>query len=224
MSEYGKSQPAGANRPSADRAAQDWDARYARAATEGGLWAEQPPRVLQQYIGRLSPGTALDLATGDGRLAVWLARSGWATTGVDFSSEALQIARRRPYGETVQWVQADARTWEPGQTFDLVVVAYLHLVEIADVLRRVSSWVAPRGTLLVLGHDVENIAFGGHGPRNPAVLYSPELLREALEPALVVHSAERFERGVDDAESRDDEGLVSIDTFAVARARTRART
>ena len=44
---------------------------------------------------RLAPGRAIDLGCGTGANVRYLARHGFETTGVDFSTVALQVARRR---------------------------------------------------------------------------------------------------------------------------------
>jgi hypothetical protein len=71
----------------------------------------------------------------------------------------------------------------PLASVDLVVVAYLHLPE-ADtvaVLTRAVGWLRPGGRLLVLGHDVQNIAGGVGGPQDPAILHSVERLAPVAE-------------------------------------------
>ncbi|MGC7995736.1 class I SAM-dependent methyltransferase, partial [Salmonella enterica] len=79
--------------------AAQWDERY--RASAGGVWASEPPAVVREIAGPLTPGTAIDVATGDGRTALWLATRGWGVTGVDFSAEALAIAADRPGGDAV---------------------------------------------------------------------------------------------------------------------------
>jgi ubiquinone/menaquinone biosynthesis C-methylase UbiE len=102
-------------------------------------------------------------------------------TGVDFAGVALaraaQLAEQTALAPRVTWVQADASdssTW--GASFDLVVVAYVHQVsaERRRVLRAAAQVLAPRGTLLVIGHDLSNLAQGVGGPQDPALLFTPE--------------------------------------------------
>jgi hypothetical protein len=90
--------------------AADWDARY---ATSGLVWSAEPNRWAEEVLGGLLPGRALDLGTGEGRHAVWLARRGWEVTAVDFSGEAIRKAaehQRANAPETlgrITWVRAD---------------------------------------------------------------------------------------------------------------------
>jgi SAM-dependent methyltransferase len=196
--------------------ASGWDERYRAASEHGGIWATEPPRVIREFVHSLTPGSALDVATGDGRTALWLQDQGWETTGVDFSRAGLELARVRPGGDRVDWVEADVRSWAPQQLYDLVVVAYLQLADNASTIRRIAGWVAPGGHLMVVGHDVENIAAGGHGPSDPELLYTPEMLRTAVEPVLTVTRCERLRRGSDDVEVRGSSGGDAVDTVLVA--------
>lgn len=190
--------------------ATQWDERY--RASAGGVWATQPPAVVREIAGALPPGSAIDVATGDGRTALWLAQRGWETTGVDFSSAGLALAAARPGGDAVSWVRADVHEFEPPAPVDLVVSCYLHLDDNAAAFARIAEWVAPGGTLIVLGHDVDNIAAGGHGPSDPAILYTPELLRGALDDRFGVERCEQVTRGSADSELRDGHTSPAVDT------------
>lgn len=191
--------------------AAQWDERY--RASAGGVWASEPPAVVREIAGGLRPGAAIDVATGDGRTALWLAARGWNVTGVDFSAEALAIAAARPGGDAVTWVRADVHAWEPAASIDLVVSCYLHLHDSAAAIARAAGWVGVDGTLVVVGHDVENIAAGGHGPSDPAILYTPELLRGALDDRFRIERCERLTRGAADAELRGGHAHAAIDTL-----------
>ncbi|MDT0115568.1 methyltransferase domain-containing protein [Microbacterium sp. PRF11] len=191
--------------------AAQWDERY--RASAGGVWATQPPAVVREIAATLVPGTAIDVATGDGRTALWLAERGWACTGVDFSSAGLALAAARPGGDRVDWTVGDVREWHPKTPVDLVISCYLHLRDSAAAIARIAEWVAPGGTLVVLGHDVENIAAGGHGPSDPAILYTPELLRGAVDERFRIERCERVTRTSADAELRDGHQAAAIDTL-----------
>src|SRR6185295_14259902 len=75
------------------------------------------------YCVRFAQGarSVLDLGCGTGQLAAALV-DGRSVSGVDPASAMLDIARRRVGGESVDWVEADARTVRLGRRFDLVLL------------------------------------------------------------------------------------------------------
>jgi len=213
--------------------ASDWDERYRRTrdGDAARLWSPVPARVVQATVAPWKPGRALDLATGDGRTAIWLARQGWSVTALDFSAEAIGLAREHARAEhvDVDWLVADATLWSPGALFDLVTVMYLHLPEeiLLRVLTDAAGWVAPGGHLLVLGHDRRNIDIGAPGPADPSILYTPELLRSVVAPARVLR-CETIERDLaaDPEAIGDRDGQLhehGLDTLLVASAGLVAR-
>ncbi len=115
----------------------------------------------------LPVGSALDAGCGSGTEAIWLARQGWRVTGADIGAGALAVAagRAETAGQAahLEWVQADLTTWEPGRTWDLVVTHYAHAETGQLALyKRISSWVAVGGALLIVGHLHSNRGRGLH--------------------------------------------------------------
>lgn len=188
--------------------AQQWDVRYAAAQQ----WSDEPNALAASLLADVPPGRALDLAAGEGRMAVWLARSGWQVTALDFSAVGLARGRTRAaqLGVDVEWQVADATRASLGDScYELVLVLYLHLPsgELPGVLARAAAAVAPGGRLLVLGHDRGNLVRGVGGPPDPDVLYDLPLLRTAAD-GLVLDRLEQVERRVD--------GRTAIDALLVA--------
>lgn len=176
---------------------QEWDQRYAGREL---VWTAEPNRFVVAELQDLAPGRALDLGAGEGRNAVWLAGRGWQVTAVDFSAVGLDKGRRLAEDRrvAVDWVCADVRGYQPeAGSFQLVLIAYLQFreAELDEVLRRAAVALAPGGTLLVVGHDVANLAEGTGGPQDPAVLHTPESVARSLAD-LTVLRAERVRRPV----------------------------
>jgi SAM-dependent methyltransferase len=177
----------------AGHGAQEWDSRY---AGPDRVWSAAPNAWVATTIRGWFTGRALDLGAGEGRHAVWLAALGWQVTAVDFSAVGIERGRTgaQEVGVDVDWVVADVRTWEPpaGATFDLVLLAYLHLED--DVLARARGWLAPGGALVVLGHAVRNLTDGVGGPSDARLLHSEAQYRAASEGLVVEHLGEVVRR------------------------------
>jgi SAM-dependent methyltransferase len=130
-----------------------------------------PHPYLAQEISDLTPGGAIDAGCGRGAEAIWLAGQGWQVTAADISPTALTYAAAQAeaagLADRVEWVAADLSTWEPTSQFDLVTSSYAHpaMPQLA-FYERLATWVAPGGTLLIVGHlhgDHEHRNGHGHG-------------------------------------------------------------
>jgi len=186
--------------------AAEWDARYAGSDL---VWGAEPNRWVVEVCAGLPVGRALDLACGEGRNVLWLARQGWQVTGVDFSQVALdraaELAQGGPHlARTPEWVQADLLTYRPAAAaFELALIAYLHLPapQRAVVVRAAAQALAPGGTLLVVAHDSANLTDGTGGPQDPGVLYTAADVAHDLTdlPGVQITRAERVEREVSTA-------------------------
>ncbi|QOJ15901.1 MAG: class I SAM-dependent methyltransferase [Planctomycetia bacterium] len=116
------------------------------------LWC--PNAFLERVSAHLAPGTALDLACGVGRDAVYLASLRWRAVGVDLLPDALERAQRLADGCAAaivrpEWRCADLTddaTLDGLGRFDLVICfRYLN----RRLLSRISERLAPGGALLV---------------------------------------------------------------------------
>jgi SAM-dependent methyltransferase len=194
----------------------DWDRRYAEKEL---VWSVEPNSFLVEEASGLTPGKAADLATGEGRNAIWLAERGWRVTAVDYSrvglDKARQIAKAR--GVAVDWIEADLLEYEPAPgDFDLVIIFYLQLPWewMHRVLHSASGAVAPGGTLLLVGHDRTNLEGGHGGPKDPGVLYTPDEVAGELSSLEIVEAARRRR----DVET-DDGTATAIDCLVRAVAK-----
>ena len=176
--------------------ADGWDERYAASEL---VWSATPNQFVERECRDLSPGRALDLACGEGRNAIWLSSLGWQVTAIDFSEVGLD--KGRAVDPTVDWVRADATTWQPDTPYDLVVIAYLQLpaAERAAACRTGFDALAPGGTFLLVAHDSTNLTEGTGGPQDPAVLMTAaDILDDLAGRDFTVEYADRVARLVGD--------------------------
>lgn len=181
-----------------------WDARY---ATDELVWTAEPNRWLVETFRDRPPGVALDLGSGEGRNALWFARSAWDVTAVDFSAEAIRKGRAVQAAHApesvghVTWVQADLLSYVPApRSSSAVVVMYIHLPAAArrTLVCGAAEALALGGVLLVVGHDSTNPVEGSGGPSDPTVLFTAADVVADLAglPGLEVRRAERLARPV----------------------------
>jgi SAM-dependent methyltransferase len=192
-----------------------WEEKWRERLLEG--YAE-PSRFLVSEIERLPAGRALDLASGAGRNALWLAERGWRVTGVDYSEVAVAEASRRASerGLAVDWILADVVEWVPERgAYDLVCVLYLQLPahERRQVLARAAGALAPGGMALVVGHHLRNLVEGYGGPSTVDVLFTPDDVAAELV-GLNVERAETLTRTIE----ADDGEHEAFDALVRARA------
>ena len=188
-----------------------WDQRYEGAEL---AWSAEPNLFLPPLVEGLEPGRALDIACGEGRNAIWLARQGWEVTAVDFSPVGIEKAWQLSDGVDVEWVVADVTLYEPTTMFDLVVVFYLHVLpeDLAAVMQMATEVLAPGGTLFAVGHAVRNLTDGHGGPQYPEILWDEATMAPMVGQLDVIELGERL-RPIADADA------TAVDTVLHATKR-----
>jgi SAM-dependent methyltransferase len=82
-----------------DRQGEWWDGFYADRSKAVPFFGTAPDECLVEWVNKeealIKRGAALDLGCGNGRNAIFLARSGFAVEGVDYSQAALKWAAQR---------------------------------------------------------------------------------------------------------------------------------
>lgn len=129
----------------------------------------------------------LDLGCGTGLLCNAYAAAGHDVTGVDPSLAMLDVARCKPHGDKIEWVQSFAQEYCSNKLFDLIIMtghAFQVLLEDDDVL---STFAVMRKHLKPQGRAVFE-------SRNPLVDWSKEWNYDLhLDiPSGTVHESRRF--------------------------------
>jgi SAM-dependent methyltransferase len=177
---------------------QYWDNHWQQRHDLDDAPALPPNPHLVREVGELDPGTALEAGCGEGAEAIWLARAGWTVLAADIAAEPLLRATERATASGVgngeiSWLRADLSAWDPRRAFDLVTTHYAHpAMPQLEFYDRLSRWVAPGGTLLIVGHlAADHAAHHGHAPSAQASL-TPAGISERFDPAAwdVVTAAE----------------------------------
>jgi len=182
----------------------DWDRRHREREHE----IEEPNPIVTNFAGYIVPGSALDLACGTGRHAIWLAQHGWTVTAVDSSRVAVEILQQRTLerGIAVNIVLADLERHEfaiEPESYDLIVVCnYLQ----RDLFPVVRAGVRIGGAVIAI------IAMVDSDPNvrsmNPAYLLNPGELRAQFEGWRLIHDFEGKPAG--DARRRATAEIIAV--------------
>jgi len=127
-----------------------WNLRY-RA---GEHLSDIPSPLVERFTADLVAGDALDLASGPGRNALYLAQRGWRVTAVDGSPIAIGILRARARDKqlTLESQIADLEREQfvvQPDSYDLICDCY-YLQR--DLIPSLQAGVRPGGVLIVIAH------------------------------------------------------------------------
>ncbi len=157
----------------ADR--EKWNKRYEDGAYSGRTG---PSSLPENWIHRIPPGRALDVACGAGRNALWLAGQGFNVDAIDISAAALarvgEAAATR--GLAIRLLEHDLdRPLELEANYQLILMfRYVN----SPLLRQLTEYLVPGGWLICEEHMVSDADV--IGPQNPAYRVAPGALSAAV--------------------------------------------
>lgn len=176
-----------------------WNQRYA----ENSYRKSNPVNLLRDWLPRVPPGPALDVACGAGRNSIFMAEAGFHVDAIDIAREGLAEARRKAdeHGLQINLIEHDLDEPYSFKTdYNLIVVLwYVNL----DLISRLCDCLAPGGYLLCEEHLRSNQEV--IGPGNPDYRVAPGALRDAvsaLEVQFYEESVEAIPEGGQVASAR----------------------
>ncbi|MBL8222478.1 MAG: class I SAM-dependent methyltransferase [Bryobacterales bacterium] len=120
-------------------------------------FSREPSAFVRRVASTRSPGRALDIAMGQGRNAVWLAKQGWQVSGYDISDAALREANAAAAaaGLQLETTLASHEEYELGTArWDLIVMSFAFTrLSDQEYMKRVRNSLKPGGVLLVEGFN-----------------------------------------------------------------------
>ncbi len=160
-----------------------WDERYAAHEI---VYGYDPNVFFKEQLDRLTPGTLLLPAEGEGRNALYAASRGWKVTAYDFSEVARDKALKRARGQqlAIDYFTGDLTAAKfPENTFDAVGLIFAHLPvhQRRDFHHNCLQALKPGGTLILEGFSKEQLAFQSGGPKDEAMLFDGLMLREDFQ-------------------------------------------
>ena len=117
-----------------------------------GFTSQPSEFMMESVIGMESAGRALDVGTGQGRNAVWLAQQGWEVTGIDISEGGLAAAASNAEraGVRISTVKTAYQDFDFGKDqWDLIVMILSWApVSDPDFVNRLNESLRPGGALV----------------------------------------------------------------------------
>jgi SAM-dependent methyltransferase len=128
-----------------------WDRIYSQS---GYVYGTDPSPYLVARLQGIAPGKALDIAMGEGRNGVFLAKKGFSVEGVDLSEVALKKAKRlaRENGVTMVTTVADLTQYKVREkTYSLILmIDYFQ----RSLIPQIRKGLRPDGVFLLEGSCV----------------------------------------------------------------------
>jgi len=152
-----------------------WDERFGKKEFAFG---KEPNPFLKKHIDLLPKGKVLDIATGEGRNAVFLAQHGFDVDAVDISKMGLKKARKlaNEMGVKIHTFHADLDNYKIGkERYDLIANFY-YLKR--SLIPKIKKGLKKGGKVIFETYTLEHRGLGTGGPKESKYfLKSNELLR-----------------------------------------------
>ena len=157
-----------------------WDNRYLSKEYVYGI---KPNEFFASEIKNLQPGKLLLPAEGEGRNAVFAAGLGWDVTAFDFSSFAIEKARKlaEKKGVKINYFLSDIDSMSfESDYFDCISLIFVHTPEDKrhTFHRNLIKFLKKGGRVILEGFSKEQIKKSSGGPKKIEMLFSQEQISE----------------------------------------------
>ena len=156
-----------------------WNKRY---AAEEYVYGQDPNAYFASALAKLSPGKILLPAEGEGRNAVYAAKTGWEVHAFDSSTQAGKkaLALAKSAKVNIRYQTVDINNFRSDNSYDAIGLVFAHFPPQVrqSYHRKLSGFLRKGGTLILEAFAKDQIEYNTGGPKNVDMLFSPEELRQ----------------------------------------------
>ena len=162
-----------------------WDALY---NTNAYVFGKEPATFVRDNIDKLPIGRALDIAMGEGRNAVYLAKKGFSVDGVDISEVGIRKAKRLAHENhvSIHTINADLDHYviTPNHYDVILNIEYLQ----RSLIPQIKKGLKKGGIVVYENETVDQLNNpGGQGTRRDYLLAKGELKELFKDMQIIVY-------------------------------------
>lgn len=164
-----------------------WDKTYLR---KDYVFGKDPSEFLVKIIDQLPIGKALDIAVGEGRNAVFLAKKGFQVEGVDISVVGLRKAQKlaAENGVKIQTVNADLNKYKIQPNSYSVIINILYLQR--SLFPEIKSGLKRGGMVVFETHTIDQLKNPGAASWVKEYLLEKDELKKAFSDFEIISYTE----------------------------------
>lgn len=164
-----------------------WDKTYARV---GYVFGKEPAEFLAKHIDELPKGRSLDIAMGEGRNTVYLAKKGFISEGVDISPVGLAKAQKLAAENRVKIItlNADLNKYHIKPDHYDVIINFYYLQR--SLIPEIKAGLKKGGMVVFETHTMEQLKNAKNGGWERDFLLEPGELKRQFADFEILHYSE----------------------------------
>ena len=164
-----------------------WDKTYQRKEF---VYGKEPAAFLVRVIDQLPKGLALDIASGEGRNAVYLAKKGLKVEAVDISAVGLRKAQQLAAENNVRvkTINADLNKYQIRPEHYSVILNFYYLQR--NLIPQIRMGLKHGGVVVFESNTMEQLKNPGGSEMEKSFLLNPGELKQAFADFQILHYSE----------------------------------
>jgi len=156
-----------------------WNNRYGE---KGFAYGILPNTFFKEQLLKLKPTRILLPAEGEGRNAVFAAKSGWNVTAFDMSENARikAMALAETQKAEIEYKVCSVMDFQTENLYDAIGLIYAHFPKTIrpDAHKKMASLLKPGGTIILEGFAKQQLGLSSGGPKNEEMLFSINMIKK----------------------------------------------